>query len=124
MRIYQSLDGSWVFNNEDSLKISGLTLQEAETMSDKATTLQKAQAVVDQLAEVDDLLAYINAMGYGQGQSNAFTDDDAAALKGPLGSADVFNALNMLTQVKATLTNGEPVAADFSDIMTRFKAGV
>jgi len=83
MRIYQALDGSWVFNNEDGLKISGLTLQEAETMAGKVTLIQDMQALAAEQARLKDKAVALEKIytdrGYSAGGSNPITDDDAIA---------------------------------------------
>jgi len=127
MRIYQALDGSWVFSNEDGLKISGLTQTEAKMISDKNNTLLDVQRVVSAIGEIPALIQYISDNGYGQGGSDAFTDTDAQAVKGNLDAAHVFNNLNMLEQVRRLIEDSAdpaPVTDNYMPGIRRMQAGV
>ena len=90
--------------------------------SDKVGVLLEIQGVVDELNNISDLLAYVNANGYGSGQDNAFTDADAQEVKANLTAADVSNAINLLSQVNTLMTNGAPVQSDYTGIVDKFRA--
>ena len=91
-------------------------------MSDKLNKAQAIQELTTELASIDDVLDVINARGYGQGQDNAFTDDDVATLN--ITAADAFNALNLLTQIKTLLTNGVPTQGDYMSIVNKVRSDV
>jgi hypothetical protein len=121
MKVYQASDGSWIFFDGET-KHTELTKTEAYAMSDKLTKAQAVQNLVTELAGIDDLLDVINAREYGQGQTNAIADDDVASLN--VTASDIFNALNLLTQIKTLITNGTPAQADYTGVVNKVRSDV
>lgn len=117
VRIFESGDYWYISGN----RMMYNTYKEAKMANDKIAVLLELQEFANILNGLEDFLDYINANGYGQGHTNAFTDDDVREVKGVLVAADAFNMLNCLTQVNTTITNGSPTPADFGDIIDKFR---
>ncbi len=124
MGIYENSSGQWVYSPTGlaSDEVVFETKEEAYMASDKLSKAQAVQELVTELAGIDDLLDVVNAREYGQGQTNAIADGDVASLN--VTASDIFNALNLLTQVKTLITNGTPAQADYTGIVNKVRSDV
>jgi len=121
MKVYQASNGSWIYF-DGIQKFTNLTQKEAYAMLNKAALAGDVQTLVTRLGSLDDTLDVVNAKEYGQGQADAFTDGDVSALG--FTADDMFNALNLISQIQTLLTNGTPAEGDYMPTINRVRSAV
>ena len=125
MTYYQDANGGWIyFDGETKHRLA--TQQEAVTMSQKESFVQRLQGAATQLAQTADLFQDLFSVyfdrGYNDGGANEIGDDDIASTN--LTAAQVGNLITLAEQLDHFLNNAAVAQGDYDAVLNAARTDV